>query len=122
MPAKKILIVDDERDLLEILSSRLESQHFDCVMAETAVEGLKMAAQSRPHLILLDLNLPQMSGFGFLREIKGDPKLCDVPVVVFTAVGNEDVAREAIELGASGFLVKTCDAKELIAMVQEYTE
>ncbi len=121
-PKKKILIIDDEGEILEFISVRLEAQNFECLTAETAIEGLTMATQSKPDLVLLDLNLPKMSGFGFLREIKGDPKLSDIPVVVFTAVGNEDVAREAMELGASGFLVKTCNARELTSMVQEYIE
>lgn len=120
MAAAKVLVIDDESDILDTLAPRLEHNHFECVTATTANEGLELALKLKPDLILLDLNLPQMSGFGFLREMKNNEKLKGIPVIVFTALGDEEIAREAMDLGAVGFLVKTCDTRELLSMVKTY--
>lgn len=118
---KKILLIDDEPDILSLLKQRLEAYGLECVTAETAMEGLQLAATIKPNLILLDLMLPKMSGYGFLREIKSDPKLASIPVIVLTALGNKEVAREAMDLGAVGYLVKSCDFQEILTVVRNYT-
>jgi len=117
---KCILIIDDEADLLEAVTELLEVNRFRCQTATTAKEGLKKAGGIRPHLILLDLNMPAMSGFGCIRELKRDPELQGIPVVVLTAINDEDVAKEAIDLGADAFLAKTCSPRELISVVSEH--
>ena len=65
--------------------------------------------------------LPKMSGFGVLRMLKGNPKLSSIPVIVLTALGDEEVAREAMNLGAAAYFTKACDPETLIAAMKEYT-
>lgn len=117
---KKILIIDDEPEILKQVKKRLEANHFECVTAENPVIGLKKTVKTRPDLILLDLMLPKMSGFGFLRIVKGNPNIAAIPVVVLTALGDEEIAREAMDLGAVGYLTKACAPEELVVMVREY--
>lgn len=121
-PQKKVLVIDDEPDLLNVVKVRLEFEHFECLTALTPVEGLKLAEEQHPNLILLDLDLPQMSGFGFLREIKHGDRTASIPVVVLTANGTEEIAREALSLGAVAFLTKSCQAQTLSQTVHSYTD
>ena len=117
---KKILVIDDEPEILKLLKKRLEANHFQCITADNPVEGLQKAVKTKPHLILLDLMLPKMSGFGFLRIVKSNPHLAGIPVVVLTALGDAEITREATDLGAVGYLTKACAPQELISMIQNF--
>jgi two-component system phosphate regulon response regulator PhoB len=120
MNKKKILVIDDEPEILEQVKKRLEANRFDCLTALDPVTGLARARSDNPDLILLDLMLPGMSGLGVLRELKKDAGLARIPVVILTALGDEEICREAMDLGAAGYLRKTCTPTELLNMVQEY--
>lgn len=117
---KTILIIEDEPDMLRLVKKRLEANSFQCIGAEDPVEGLQKAVRAKPNLILLDLMLPKMSGFGFLRLVKGNPNVANIPVVVLTALGDEEIAREAMDLGAAAYLSKFCNSQTLIDTVKEY--
>ncbi len=117
---KKVLFIDDNLDTLKLMQETLPSNSFECITASSAAEGLEKVKAFQPQLILLDLMLPKMSGLGFLRELKNDKELRQIPVVIFTALGDEEIATEMMELGAVGYLRKTCEANEIISMVEEY--
>ena len=119
-PTNKVLIVDDESDVREILKMTIEMENIECITASSSVEGLERAAKENPNLILLDLLMPEMSGYGFLRERNKIPELSEIPVVVLTSLGDEEIAKEAMNLGAVGYLVKTSTKNELISMIREY--
>ena len=118
---KKVLVIDDEPQLLELLKSRLESFSYQCFTAENPVAGIEVARRTHPDLILLDLMLPKMSGLGCLRELKRNRSLSNIPVLVLTALGDEEIAREVMDLGAAAYITKTCNPQSLMDMVQEYT-
>lgn len=118
---KKILIIDDDDEILSLLEERLQANHFECYTATLPSEGLEKAMQVKPDLVLLDLMLPKMSGFGFIREFKHRSELAEIPIVVLTALADEDIAQEAMNLGAVGYLTKACSAKELVTTIKEYT-
>jgi len=118
---KKVLVIDDDQDYLHLLQETLEANYFDCITASTAQEGLEKAKNEKPNLIILDLMLPVMSGYGFIRMLKSHADLEKIPVVALTALADEEIAMEMMRLGAKGYLSKACDAKELISMVQEYS-
>lgn len=120
MPKKKILIIDDEPQLVESLKVRIEANGFECVTASSPEDGIKLAPVLRPDLILLDLNMPHMSGYGVLRELKQNPDLAGIPVLILSSLTDEEVVRGALEFGATGFLKKTCSPEELMTMVTEY--
>lgn len=117
---KTILIIDDEPEILQQVRKRLESHHYRCSTAADPVAGIAVARSEMPNLILLDLMLPGMSGLGVLRELKKDPRLKKIPIVILSAVGDEEIAREAMDLGAAGYLNKSCSPQELLAAVREY--
>ena len=76
-----------------------------------------MALKERPDLILLDMILPGMSGFGFIREMARHPDLKEIPVVVLTVVNDEEVAEQMVDLGAVAYLRKVCQDQKLLATV-----
>ncbi len=117
---KTVLLIDDDVDYLFLLKETLESNYFKCLVASNAQEGIELARKERPHLILLDLMLPVMSGYGVIRTLKRTAEVQGIPIVALTALADEEIAMETIRLGAVGFLNKSCDAKELITMVSEY--
>jgi len=117
---KKVLIIDDDLDYLHLLQETLEANFFQCITASSAQEGLEKAKHEHPNLIILDLMLPVMSGYGFIRTLKSQSDLEKIPVVALTALADEEIAMEMMRLGAKGYLSKACDAKELITMIQEY--
>ncbi len=120
MRKKTILLIDDEPEILKALKTRLEANHFRCVTADDPVTGLAKAARMNPDLILLDLMLPRMSGLGCLRNLKRDSHMKEIPVVVLTALGDAEIAAEAMDLGAVSYLTKSCESQELLDVVKKY--
>ena len=121
MSEKKILIVDDARELARALTVRLKSEGFRVEVAYDAIQGMAAAVNSPPDLIVLDLRLPGGSGYDILEKLKMMPATCDVPVVVFTASGQTGAAK-ALELGAAAYLTKPCESKVLIAAIKDALE
>lgn len=116
---KKILVVDDEPDILEISTVRLEKMGYDVIKvvdAESAIEALE---KTRPDLILLDLLLPKMQGDEFCKKIKADPKYADIPVILFTA-SILRVPSKVREMGADDYIMKPFEPRDLIRKVQKY--
>src|SRR3989338_4369466 len=109
---KRILVIDDDWDLLAAIKENLQSHHFSCSTISSPDVGFEEALRWRPHLILLDLVLPKMSGLGFLREIKNNPALRHIPVIILSGMSDEEVAQEGMDLGAVAYLSKTCSARE----------
>jgi len=84
--AKRILIIDDEPDIVTFLSAVLEENGYSSLSAKDGVEGLEVIRKERPDLILLDLMMPKKSGITLFQELRNDPKMSDIPVVVVTGV------------------------------------
>lgn len=118
----KVLLIDDDVLLLASLARRLKRQGgFECLVACSAAQGMDLARQERPDLILLDLNMPEMSGFGFLRELKKDPSIANIPVLILSGILNdEEILREALALGALGYFDKTDPVTDLMSTLKEY--
>ena len=119
--AGRILVVDDEAVMRLLFTRSLQSAGFDVVAAEGAPEGLQRLREDPSiRLVLLDLNMPGMDGWGFRREQRADPRLKDVPTVVVTG---EPLARVVqSELYANEYLFKPVGRDHLISVVSEYCE
>ena len=103
----KVLIIEDDKFLRDLLAQKLGHEGFQVKQAVDGEEGLKLALEEAPDLILLDLILPRIDGFDILERIKKDQKLKALPVLVLSNLGQkEDVAR-AMSLGAEDFLIKS---------------
>ena len=83
---KKILVLDDEPDVVAYLTSLFEDNNYDVIAAADGEEGMQKTKADKPDLITLDISMPEKSGVRFYREIKNDPELKDIPVVVVTGV------------------------------------
>ncbi|MCY2926244.1 MAG: response regulator, partial [Planctomycetota bacterium] len=96
----KILIIDDSPDALAIARARLAKENLDILSAGGGREGLELARRERPDLILLDLDMPDMSGFDVCRAIKADAELCMTPVIFLTGSGCQADKVKGLDLGA----------------------
>jgi len=114
----KLLIIDDDPDALEIARIRLAKEGLDIVCAEGGIEGLKLAQTVNPDLILLDLEMPDLSGMEVCRALKADPELCMIPVLFLTASTNAEDKVRGLDLGAVDYVTKPFDAFELCARVR----
>ncbi len=116
--AKKILIVDDEPDMLEILRFRLEKSGYKIVTAGSAEEGLKKAVTSKPDLILLDILLPGISGLEAARRLKKNRLTKNIPIIMVTALIGKEVMLEGMRDGAEYLISKPFDPAELLAEIK----
>ena len=105
--AKKILIIEDEKFLLEMYEMRLKAAGFEVLSAEEGKIGIHLAVENKPDLIVLDIVLPEMSGYEVLRMLKSDPDTKDIPVLVFSNLGQQEEIQKGLELGADNYVVKT---------------
>lgn len=116
---KCILIVDDEPDLVKVTAFRLKKSGYDVLTSVDGKEALESIRNNPPDLVLLDLLLPRMSGDQVCREIKNDPKLKHIPVILFTATA-VNIPDKVKEVGADDYLTKPFDPQELMEKVKRY--
>lgn len=105
MPAK-ILIIEDDKFLRQLATKKIAKQDFDIVGAVDGETGLEKAEKEKPDLILLDLILPGMGGFEVLSELKDDPELSTIPVVILSNLGQKNEIEKGLQMGAEDYLVK----------------
>lgn len=117
---KKIMVVDDEPDLCETIKARLEAQNYNCITALSGQEGLDKVSQFKPDLIILDLMMPVMDGFTVLEKLKENIETSKIPVVILTALENEDSAKRALALKAEGYIVKPFEPDALLFTIREF--
>jgi len=120
---KKILVVDDEPNVVAYLETLLQDNGYDTVSAANGVEGMEKVRSEKPDLITLDISMPEESGVRFYREIKGDPDLAGIPVVIVTGVTGYGYKPEDFQKFISsrkqipppdGFIAKPIDRDELL--------
>ncbi|MCE5302192.1 MAG: diguanylate cyclase [Planctomycetaceae bacterium] len=114
----KLLIVDDSPDSLEVARIRLAKEGLDIYCADGGRAGLEIARREKPDLILLDVDMPEMSGFDVCRELKADPDLCMIPVLFVTASCTAEDKVRGLDLGAIDYVTKPFDSFELCARVR----
>jgi len=113
--AGKIVVIDDEQSVREVVRAYLEKDGFTVFVAADGRDGLKLAERHQPDLIVLDLMLPDVSGEEICRDIRGRS---DVPILMLTAKASEDERIEGLLLGADDYLVKPFSPRELVARVR----
>lgn len=115
----KILLVEDSKVVQQMYRNKLILEQFAVQTADNGMEAIKMLSQEKPDIVLLDLMMPVMDGFKVLQVIKTDPKLSDIPVLVFSARGQTEEVEKALHLGASGYIVKaTTKPNEVIENIR----
>ena len=108
-----VLVVDDEVNLQRALRRRLERDGFCVVSAESGEEGLRLAEEQQPDVVLLDIMLPGMRGFDVCAQLKANPKTQHIPVIFLTALGLADHIKAGMDLGAEDYIVKPFESSEL---------
>ena len=117
---KKILMIDDEKDLCELIKQNLElSGEYKVICANNGRAGISAARREKPDLILLDIIMPGVSGFSVLKELKEKEDTCSIPVIMLTAVDNEQVKEKALGLYDEDYLVKPVRSEVLMAKIEE---
>jgi type II secretory ATPase GspE/PulE/Tfp pilus assembly ATPase PilB-like protein/ActR/RegA family two-component response regulator len=114
----KVLLVDDEDQLRRVMRDLLEREGYVVTEARDGVEALDQIDRHAPDIIVLDLNLPGLDGYGVLSHLRSRPATVDIPVVVLTAQGDEDNEVRVFEMGADDFLSKPFRARALSARLQ----
>ena len=114
----KILIVDDEPDYLAIAARIAGKAGCAVVTASTALKGVELAEKAPPSLILLDVGLPDISGFEAARRMRRIPALARTPVIFFTVRSELDMVSEGLKLGAAGYVLKPFDPDELLRRIK----
>ncbi len=118
LPAK-ILVADDSRTTVMFLSILLNRMGFDVIPVENGEDTLKLARIMRPDLIILDIIMPKLDGFGVLRKVREDQQISGTPVVVVTVKGDKDTKRKCNELGCDGFLEKPVKLPQLNGLLEK---
>ena len=116
---KRILLIEDETDLVMTMRFRLEDVGYEIIVAVDGQEGLDRAQDGNPDLILLDLMLPKVNGFKVLKTLKADARYSKIPVIIFTARAQAADKKIGEELGADAYITKPFDADMLLAKIKE---
>ena len=117
---KKILIVDDEQDIVESLKFVLEVSGFVCYTAFNGEDGLRLAKEIMPDLIILDVMMPKINGYKISRLLKFDKKYKDIPILMVTARSQEEDKLIGEETGANEYITKPFELDDILAKVKEY--
>lgn len=113
-----VLIVDDSKDVHRLLKARLRQEDLDFASAETGADGVQLAVQRQPALILLDLDMPNMDGYEVLRALKDSKLTRDIPVIILSGMQGAHDKVTAFDLGAIDYVTKPFDLAELRARVR----
>lgn len=119
MDKKRILFVDDERDLVEMVTFRLKAHGYEVITAYDGQEALDKARREKPDLIILDLMLPKIDGYKVCRMLKFDEKYKKIPIIMFTARAQDKDEKLGFEVGADAYLNKPFDPDFFLAKIEE---
>ena len=114
----KILIADDDTDMLELLTVMLENEGYTVLKAENGLQAVEMARKELPALVMLDIHMPVMDGLKACREIKTDKVTRTVPVVMLTVEGSINEIQQAISYGAKTYITKPSSKAEILKVVK----
>ena len=118
----RILLVDDEPDLVDTIQCRLQANNFDVITASNGQEGLQKAAEEKPDIILLDTNMPVMNGHEMLELLRKKPDTKDIPVIMCTALCEAQDIAAASAFGIADYVTKPFDCTELVEKITNALE
>lgn len=113
-----ILVVDDEQDLLDLIEYNLKKEGFDVIKAEDGKEGIKMAREHMPNLVLLDIMMPKMDGLEAVEVMRDDETLKHIPIIFLTARGDEKTEVEGLNKGGDDYITKPISTTKLISRIK----
>ena len=116
---KKILIVDDKLEVVELVTATLEGEGYQIISASDGREALEKIGKEKPDLVLLDIVMPKMDGLEALSQLKKDPVLKEIPIIMLTAKGQKSDQEKGKELGATGYIIKPFSPSALLKRIEE---
>jgi DNA-binding response OmpR family regulator len=120
METHKVLIVDDERDIVETIRFNLELANIECIEAYDGEEALSMAKNEHPDLILMDVMMPKMHGYKVVKLLKYDSEYQHIPIIMLTARAQSRDRMIGADVGADEYITKPFDMDALISLVKKY--
>lgn len=120
MDRPKILVVDDERDVVEFIEHALRMEQFDVVTAYDGLSALDAAEMEMPDLILLDIMMPMMSGYEVAQQLKANPQTQHIPIVCLTSAHTVDARTRSRQVGAVTIVMKPFTPAELVAQIRRH--
>ena len=118
MKKQKIIVVEDEPDLVDVVTYNLKREGYLVLAAQRGDEGINLIRSERPELVLLDLMLPGMDGLSICRQMKSDGSLSEIPIIIASAKGEESDVVIGLEMGADDYLAKPFSPRELLARIK----
>src|SRR5215831_8040256 len=115
---KKILVIEDEPEMRRNMITLLRYKHYEPIAAENGRVGVETARRETPDLILCDIMMPELDGYGVLRMLQADAKLAPIPFIFLTAKGEMDDLRSGMNLGADDYLIKPVGNKDLVDTIE----
>ena len=117
--AKKILVVDDEFNIVKTIVSRLKANNYDIAAAYDGIQAVQKAHEEKPDLIILDIRMPAGSGVTVYENLQMDVVTSFIPVIFITAYDDENTRKKVMEMGAADFIVKPFEAEELLSKIKK---
>ncbi len=118
MSKQTILVVDDEQDLLDLIEYNLRKEGFEVLRADNGLDGISMAREYKPNLVLLDIMMPQMDGIEVCDRMRDDAELKNIPIIFLTARSDEKTEVESLNKGADDFITKPISTTKLISRIK----
>ena len=116
---EKILVVDDENDLIMMVQMRLETNGYEVISANDGEEGLEKAKSENPDLIILDVMMPKMDGYETCSLLKNDAQCNKIPIILFTGKAKDEFMKIGQMAGADAFITKPFESPVLLAKIEE---
>ncbi len=113
----RILAIDDSPTIRALVAMALRGAGFEVVLASDGVSGIESLQEAQPDLIITDINMPRMDGFGVIEAVRADDRYSDVPILVLTTESGADLKARARRAGATGWIVKPFKDAKLIAII-----
>jgi len=117
MGTRTILVIEDQKDLADLVQRRLEQEGFDVIVAMDGISGLRIAKDHHPDLIVLDINMPGLDGLQVCQQLRSEPRHANLPILILSARASAADRVVGLELGADDYLVKPFVPRELVARV-----
>ncbi|MGA8695526.1 MAG: response regulator [Xanthobacteraceae bacterium] len=118
--SKRILVVEDQADNRQIIRDMLSPTDYEITEAEDGAQALEAIAKQRPHLILMDIQLPVIDGYTATRKIKADPALRSIPIIAVTSYALSGEEKKAREAGCDDYVPKPFSPRQLLAKIRQY--
>jgi len=114
----RILAIDDSPTMRGLIARALGDKDFAVSLAEDGADGLERLAEVDPHLVITDINMPRLDGFGVIEGVRGDPAYASTPILVLTTESSAELKQRARRSGATGWIVKPFDDVALLAVIR----